>query len=363
MPAPVPDRGAMPKLASHTVGRAVSHRHGRSWQDTIHHLLGYNLPPVVSCTISDAPSGSSADYVFAYKRTAGARALAVVVELHEPSTANAECTLALDHITSVASFLPPGTSGNLRGTAVHSPSTGYWSDRRQLIDVVDVSALTVGALVWVRVTWTDSGTSPGTQGIARIHAFEAPRATLAVDSTDAGIDGGWPFAGNDLDDGSSSALSGFQRVLAEIDRARTTVRRHHQLVTMEGTSDSWPCGSSVGVWAAVLFGRSAQPTFRLRARRLYESTTDNVHTLLCRYTTSHAADGAQLRMTATSKTTGTVRTATITLPASTTFASATVAALIPCDGVDQEVDVLFDFQTTGAANLLLSCIDLVENES
>jgi hypothetical protein len=356
----------MHQLASHVVARAAAARHGRVWQDAIHHLLGYNLPPIVSCNINADAAGSSADYVFAYRRTPGARALAVVVELREPSSDAAECTILLERVAGGTHYLPDdaAANGNLRDLVPHSQPTGNWADPRQIIDVLDVSGLTVGALEWIRVRWTDSVTAPGTRGIARIHAFEVPRATLATDASDAGIDGGWPFAGNPLHDGTSSTLDGFERLLAEVDRARSLVRRHHQLVTIESTSDAWPCGSSVGGWAPVRFGRSTQPTFRLRARRLYDASVDNLHSLVCRYTTQHAKDGAQLRMTATSRGTGTVRSATLTLPPSTTFAaSGTVAALIPCDGTDQEVDVVFDYQTTGAANLMLSTVDVIENES
>lgn len=345
------------------MNRPVSARHGGGWSDTLHFLLGYNLPPIVSCTVNSTPKSSPADYVFAYRRTPGARALAVMIELHEPTVQGAECTVAATLVGGSTSYLPPGVSGALRGVSVLAPAQGYWGDRRQLIDVIDVSGFTVGALVWIRVRWTDSGTAPGTKGVARLHAFEVPRATLADDTSDAGIDGGWPFAGNDLDDGSSSTLSGFERLTAEIDRARSQMRRHHQLVTIENTTDAWALGASVGTWAPVLFGRSSQPTFSMRARRLYTSGTENIHQLVCRYTTQDAGNGAQLRITATSRTTGTVRTATLTLPASTTFvASGTVAALIPCDGVDQEVSYSFEFQTSGAANLKLSAVDLIENE-
>lgn len=363
MPAPVLDRPPITQVASHVVNRPVSARHGGGWSDTLHFLLGYDLPPVVSCTIPNQPAGSETDYVFAYRRTPGARALAISVELHEPSSEGAECSLSATLVGGSTSYLPPGSSGAMRGVSVLAPLAGYWGDPRQHIDVIDVSSFTVGALVWIRVRWSDSVSAPGTKGIARLHAFEVPRATLADDTSDAGIDGGWPFAGNDLDDGSSSTLSGFERLLAEVDRARSHSRRYHQLVSMETATDAWALGASVGSWSPVLFGRSSQPTFWMRARRLYTAATDNVHQLVCRYTTQHASAGAQLRITATSRTTGTVRTATLTLPASLTFAaSGTVAVLIPCDGVDQEVEYSFEFQTTSGANLLLSQVALIENE-
>lgn len=364
MPAPVFDRPPVTQVASHVVNRPVSARHGGGWQDTLHFLLGYNMPPIVSTTIEKQPSGTSADYVFAYRRTPGARALAVMVQLHEVDDGVRECTVEASVLGATTAYLPSASpEGNLRGSAKLAPPIGYWAAPKQFVDVIDVSALTVGTLYWVRVRWTDSVTLPGTKGISYLNVFEVPRATLADDTSDAGIDGGWPFAGNDLDDGTSSTLSGFERLTAEIDRARSQMRRHHQLVTIENTTDAWALGASVGTWAPVLFGRSSQPTFSMRARRLYASGTENVHQLVCRYTTQHASNGAQLRITATSRTTGTVRTATLTLPASTTFvASGTVAALIPCDGVDQEVAYSFEFQTSGAANLKLSAVDLIENE-
>src|SRR5574343_238943 len=110
MPAYVPDRPPMTELANHRVNRPVSHRHGRAWQDALHFLLGYNLPPIISCH-QPRPDASPRDYFFAYKRTPGARALAVFVELYEPGTAGDECSVVLDLSGGGGTYLPPAPAG------------------------------------------------------------------------------------------------------------------------------------------------------------------------------------------------------------------------------------------------------------
>lgn len=363
----VPDRPPIHELQAHRVGRAASHRHGRVWQDTVHFLLGYSLPIVASTSIATQPSASPADIVFAYKRSPGARALLVKIELHDPAAVGDSCKVGLSVLSGGTAFLPTSGlgDGDLRDTAVLVPQKGRVSDRKQFIDVLNVSGLTVGALEWIRIRWTD-GPNTGTKGIASITVFEVPRANIAVDSSDAGVDGGWPFTGNGLYDGTTATLDGFQRLAGEIDRARTMVRRHLQWLTVEALADAWQCGVSVGVFAAVTFGHSVQPGFTTRARRLRTTGTNNRYKLVCRYSTDHATAGAQLRMTATSRTTATVVTTTLTLAASgvgTFVASGEQAGTIPCDGTDQDVRLTFDFKTDAGANLRISEIALIEDET
>lgn len=363
----VPDRPPMTVIGSHRVGRPVSHRHGRSWQDTISFLLGYCLPVVASTSIATQPSASPADIVFAYKRSPGARALLVKVELHEPTNAGDLCNVNVTRVSGGTVYLPTSdpADGLLRGAIDLPPQKGRISDRAQFVDVLDVSGLTIGALEWFRIRWTD-GPATGTKGIANVTIFEVPRASLAVDADDAGVDGGWPFTGNGLYDGTTSTLDGFVRLANEIDRARKLVRRHMQWLTVESIADAWQCGASVGVFAAMKFGHTVQPDFTMRARRLRSASTNNPYKLVCRYSTDHASAGGQLKMTATSRTTGTIVTTTVNLPASgvgTFVASGEQAGSIPCDGVDQEVEMKFDFKTDAGANLRISEIALIEEET
>ena len=367
MPAYVPDRPPIHELQAHRVGRPASHRHGRVWQDTVHFLLGYSLPIVASTSIATQPSASPADVVFAYKRSPGARALLVKIELHDPTTAGDSCSVNVTRVSGGTTYLPTTNpqDGDLRGLVVLAPQKGRFSDRRQYIDVLDVSGLTIGALEWIRIRWTD-GPSTGTKGISKVTVFEVPRANIAVDVDDAGVDGGWPFTGNGLYDGTPSTLDGFQRLASEIDRARTMVRRHMQWLTVEALADAWQCGASVGAFAAVTFGRSTQPGFWTRARRLRTVGTNNRYKLVCRYSTDHASAGGQLRVTATSRTTATAVTTTLTLAASgvgTFVASGEQAGTIPCDGTDQDVRITFDFKTDAGANLRISEIALIEDET
>lgn len=366
MSAPVPDRPPITELQAVRVGRPVSHRHGRAWQETLHFLLGFNTPPIAASTFMANPTASPADYVFGYKRSPGCRSLAVAVELREPDAVGDRCDVNVTRDAGGTAYLPTA-QGDLRGARNLLPQKGAWTSRTVWLDFIDVSALTVGTLEWIRVTWTDgAGAAGGTHGLYRLHVFEVPRRTLADDSTDAGLDGAWPFAGNALWDGTSSTLDGFKRLAAEIDRARTEVRQHRQLVSVEAIADAWQCGVNVGAWAPVTFGRSVQPGFFCRARRLRTTTTNNLITLACRYSTQHATAGAQLQMVATSRTTGTVVNTVLALPASGVgvfVASAEQAGGIPCDGTDQEVRVTFEFQTDLGANLVISNISVIEAET
>lgn len=364
MPSYVPDRPAMLQLQATQIGRPTSHRHARAWQDTLHFLLGHNVHVVASFGVSKKPTASPADVFFAYKRSPGARALMVLVELHTPTADGDDCLVEVTKVGGSTTYLPTNSAsdGDLRGARELVPQFGRWADITQFGDFIDVSGLTVGALEWFRVRWTD-GSNPGSRGVSRIHVVEVPRRLLAEDSSDAGIDGGWPFTGNPIVDGSSSTLSGTVRMLSEVDRARTEFRNFRQAATIEAVADAWSCGVSVGSWSPVLFGSSVQPGVWMRARRLYETTTNNKLTFVCRYTTQHATAGAQIRVSATSKTTGTVVNTTINLAASLGWSVSTETAIeIPCDGADQEVRVVYDFQTSAGADLMLSHRALIEDE-
>ena len=363
MPTYVPDRPAMLQLQATQIGRPTSHRHARAWQDTLSFLLGHNLHVVASFGVSKKPTASPADVFFAYKRSPGARALMVLVELHTPTADGDTALVEVSKVGGTTDYLPAAAAnGDLRGTRDLTPQFGRWADITQFGDFIDVSGLTVGALEWFRVRWTD-GSNPGSRGGSKVHVVEVPRRLLAEDSSDAGVDGGWPFTGNPIIDGSSSTLSGTVRMLSEVDRARTEFRNFRQAATVEAVADAWSCGASVGSWSPVLFGSSEQPRDYMRARRLYETTTNNKLTFLCRYTTQHATAGAQIRVVATSVTTGTVVSTTITLAASLGWSVSTETAVeIPCDGAGQEVYVVYDFQTSAGADLKLSHTALIEDE-
>lgn len=362
----VPDRPAQTTSLDHIVARAVSQRHGRAWQDTLSFMLGYCLPPIVDSTIY-AATGSPREVFVAYKRSPGARAVAFVVELHDTTNAGQTCAVTVALEGGGTAYLPPSPAvGTMRaGSPVLTPQAGTWTDRAQHVEVIDVSALTVGTVYWFVVTWINT---PGTtRGPARIKAFEVPRAALAEDANDAGIDGGWPFAGNGIYDGTSSTLSGFKRFAAEILRARDEVRRHMQCVTLasNGTAlnpQSWILPSNPTTFTAALFNRTVQPGFWFRVRRKFETTTPHRHGFLCRYRT--VGTTAEIRVTATSRTTGTVATVTVALPASVTYVASTLAYIdIPCDGTDQDVRVTMEYRTANGTDLHLSQFVLFEDDA
>lgn len=342
----VPDRPAQTVGLDHVVGRAVSQRHGRAWQDTLSFLLGYCVPPVVDSTIY-AATGTPREVFVAYKRSPGARALAIVVELHDTTNGGQECTVRAELEGGGTLYLGP--TGPFRvGSGALMAQAGTWTDRAQHLDVIDVSQLTVGTLYWIKITWANT---PGTtRGPARIKTFEVPRAALADDSADAGIDGGWPFAANGLYDGTAAALSGFKRFAAEIIRARDEVRRHMQCVTLAalGTPlnpQSWICPLSAA-YTPMLFNRTVQPGFWFRVRRKYETTTPHRHGFVCRYSTNSTTQGATIRVTATSRTVGTIAQVVVTLAPSVPFIASPLVYLdVPCDGQDQDVRVTMEYFT------------------
>lgn len=359
----VPDRPAVTRTSDHVVGRAVSQRHGRAWQDSLSFLLGYCVPPVVDSTLY-AATGTPREIYFAYKRSPGARSLVVLAELHDVTLSGQECAVRVELEAGGTVYLGP--TGPFRaGSAPLMTQPGTWTDRAQYLDAIDVSALTVGTTYWFRVTWTNT---PGTtRGLCRIKAFEVPRSALAEDSTDAGIDGGWPFAGNGLYDGTSAALSGFKRYAAEILRARDELRRHMQCCALaaHGTPanpQSWILPTSL-TYTPALFNRTVAPGFWFRVRRKFATSVTHRHGFLCRYSTNSASNGATLRVTATSRTTGTVAQVVVTLAPSVAFVASGYAYIdVPTDGVDQDVRVTFDYFTDSGTDLYLSQFVLFEDD-
>ncbi len=146
MPTYVPDRPAMLQLQATQIGRPTSHRHARAWQDTLSFLLGHNLHVVASFGVSKKPTASPADVFFAYKRSPGARALMVLVELHTPTADGDTAIIELSKVGGTTTYL--GATGDLRNVRDLTPQFGRWADITQFGDFIDVSGLTVGALEW-----------------------------------------------------------------------------------------------------------------------------------------------------------------------------------------------------------------------
>lgn len=355
-------------LQSTRVGRPVSHRHGRAWQDGLHFLLGHCSRRVIACNpINAVSAASSATYRFAYKRSPGAAGLLVAVELYGGTADGRTSTVVLTRVSGGTAYLPASSGGLLRaGSPSLSQRSGYWADRVQFSDVLDVSGYTAGSLEWLNLAWTN-GSGSGAGSIRAIHAIEVPRRTIATLTSDAGVDGGWPFTGNDLYDGTTSTLDGFVRLANELERSRNKRYWHAQVVRPETYADAWALGTSTVAFTAVplAFGSSGS-ALNVRARRLYTSATSNAAGFVCRYSTNHATAGAQLKVTATSRTTGTVSTSVFTLPASgagTFVALAEQAFTLPTDGTDQECAVTFEFKTTSPASLYLAQLGLIEAET
>jgi len=367
VPLYVPDRPAQIELQATLTGRPVSHRHMRAWQDTISFLLGHNLPVVAAFDVPERFPGTTLpdDVFFAYRRSPGARALMVVVELFDASNNTATSRVTVSRESGATVYLPVdgAANGDLRGTRDLRPPIGLWADIAQFVDFIDVSALPVGALEWFRVR-SDVGSGNTASSVNKIIALEVPRRLFAEDASDAGIDGGWPFAGNPIWDGSPSTLSGTVRALAQVDEARTKFRNYRQSAVAEDTFSSWDCGFSVGVWSPVLFNSTVQPGDRLRPRRLYEASTKNRVEFVCRYTTQSALDGALLRVVATGVGGGSSTTTIVSLPPSLGWSASTpVEVMLPCDSPTGEVRVTYDFQTYGTAYLRLSHTALIEAET
>lgn len=370
MSTPVPDHPEAAQLRRFGVGRPVSTAHGRRWAQELAYLLAYNVPSVYSGVVTGDDTGIGAHGThLAYRRSPGVRVLYVGVELANGPPGS--------YTTGYVQGVPTGNvdvfvNGSAFGGGALESGLGdisnpiqapHFSVRNPPIyeAYLDVSALSTAAVQRLTFSW---GTSSSHSGIYRLHVAEVP--LLDVDpngapTTEPGISASWATPEGRLVDSTPDQGEGFERIYAQLDAARSQVRRHLQVVTPEVAGSAAytmmrPANATlVGnlAWRGTA-GLTAQRKFFMRARRLYAATVGNAYTVWLRY---QAPAGGTFRVLANGVATD------LTLPTAATYGQFSGAVSIPCNGTDQDVELEFLAANASTTDpLLISTIALVENE-
>ncbi len=228
--------------------------------------------------------------------------------------------------------------------------------RQRYRALMNVTGLTVGTKYDLNFAFTNVANH---NGIAKLSVLEVPIATVDVvrHTAEIGIEAASFYRDNPIATNLTTSPRGMARFLAQIDRARKDNKRQWQICTSELDAAAFQTSSAAYANLMVSFGLT-NPTYRMRARRLYKTTDNNVYTLAIRYRVSGGATAAfQVKVNGAST--------TITGLAGAAYGETTTALNVPCNGAnDQEVTLEFTGGiTAGAGTFYVSRILLVENES
>ncbi len=352
------------------VATPASATHLSRWIDGLAFLEAYAVPPIGSVWKQPATSPifpASEVIRLAYQRSPGVDVVRVEVEMAEQTLESAGDTSYVGVTLSSASLIgttPLDAATPLSPEAI--PSGGRTYLRHSVyVAYLDVSAVNYAAISDITFGCVPSSVDSNANGFARVHAVEVPHADLAPSTSptdEVGVDIGWADTRRTIVDGSTTnAGYGIKRLIDRLDGARTMVRRHWQLATVEDTGFCWSCTATV--LGSISWFRSGaaglQPSWYMRARRLYDTATANVYTLRVTYASSDAAVGGQLRLVAG----GTNNDITLPAPGDLLFHTVTVAASVPTSTTDQEVAITIQATTnTAAKTLYISQVALIETE-
>jgi hypothetical protein len=342
MPIPVPQLPTAAQLRRLLVGRVASHQHVMRWTDELLYLLGYNLPTVASVVLPEYTHASNDSVVqLYYYPSPYAKALRATAEVYSTNApATCEIETLVDGVS--ATFLA-GYEGGLD----ISKAFRMMYDRRQGVSAtgyIDVSGLSAAPH---RITVTRLA-DVGDTGIRRVSLCEVPLAASDVETTPAdepGVNPAWALPPGRIVEALSTNAYGFARIVGQLDAARTLVRRHVQVATLEDTTNAEQTASASFV---TIFGATGT-LYRLRGSRIWgtaaSSSTDEPFYVFVRYL---AASGATLRLAVTPVGGATVNT-DIALGASAawaTDASGTLAIPVQVAGVAAECDVEIQLKAT-----------------
>jgi hypothetical protein len=336
--APVLDRPSPAQLRRLVTGQLVSAAHGRHWAAELGYLLAYNLPPVCSVDLPEQLAGYVAVVArVGYVRTPGCDVVRVLIGLRErPPGATMRVNVAA---AGAVALEPTRLDGSATLTCPPQLLQSYETHEA----LFDVTALTPGTPVDFVVTATDVNDS---RGICELHVIEVPQAAtdpVAAPSTEVGVDAAWPHYANPLVDGAIPGPRGTRRLVAQLDRARTEVRPHFQLVTYEDDTNAWFVqGTTFASPFATVVGVADVPRFGGRAWRLKTGLPAKA-TLRCRYKTT-GGSAATLRVRLNGVNTD------IALPNSATFTALTAAITLPNGGTNQEFTAEFEAKSAGAVD-------------
>lgn len=319
--------------------------------DNLSFLLAFaGCHPVVSTKMGNTPVNLAGATVYPvqYCRNPGARVLMLEASLLGAAEdyASLSVTASSGSISWIAQngwdgTTPLGTVGFTR------------LDRASHRAFLDVSALTVGTTIELRVTYTPG--SAQSLGIECLTVSEVPVAAsdaVGSPSTEVGLDAGWPDVSRQLVEGAAtSSPRGMRRYVAELDRARK-VKRYIQILRGDADNTAW---STVNAAYENFF--VADPV--VRARWVYGAGYNNTYDLRVTYRTSNGSTDGSFRLTDSA-----TNSTAISLPASTTRTTVNASFAMDASASNQETTLTYEKKrTAGAGTVYISNVALVENEA
>lgn len=334
------------------VDRPVSSYHGGWYADQLAFLLAHNLPMIASISTGYYEHASNDSVIkFPYYPSPGARALVVGCVLYR---GQAEVTFA------GGTFIDIGTQPLDGSTSLQGAPP--LADTPVLYAVMEAQSFS--GLSTITLTRHPVASSYGSiaSGIQNVFAFEVPRAAIdpvSSPTTDVSFNRAWPIPPGKLIDGSASSSRGFTRMLDQINSARSEVRAHRTLATLEDTTNAWQT-TSTSYTPLIASGCE----WYCRARRLYTTSSPNPQTLYVRYR-SDQQWSLRVKTTVNGVTTNNDFT---TIPANagsfTTYTSSlNLSTAHNTAGEEQQVKVELEYKLNSAGTLYVSCVSLIENET
>jgi hypothetical protein len=358
MPAAVPPAPEYAQLGGLVVGRPVKAGDMRHLSRELLFLLGRCLP-VVSSQVYSGALGQKV--VVAYNRTPGAQVLLAELEFSNANSSDTAFVGAVVASSGTVSVIETGR--HVLDAATSTDVTTRTQVKRDTYRVhLDVTGLTVGTTVYLAFIVSD--TKAGDAQIYRITLAEVPIATASpadTPATEVGLDAAWPQARNAIVAGDTSQKLGWVRAFGQLAKARAEVRRHFQLSCAETASTATWRTETNAAGTAFPFGLGNNPTWRVRARRLYTTATANAYTLRARY---YAPSGAFTLRCVVTPVGGAPANTDLALASNGGFdASSTVALNLPTSGTGQECDIQFQlWRTSGTGFCNVSNIEILEAE-
>lgn len=360
-------------------GEPVSVATVSRWAEEVAFLTGHNVVKAGEAYCPNRPAGRTELEGLAftthvpYTRSAGAQVVRVCVEIHSSEE--------LGESQTVAVTLPSGASwihhNGLDGSVtLYNPPAGRTAPR-EVVGWADVSGVTASLTHVFSVATTPSSKGAG---VRRVSVHEAPLSSLAVSSSEPGLDAAAARASRPVIDGGASSPRGTQRLFHSLDAARAQWRQHFTLSGVESadttgysTTPHWSRESStLGALDWLIPSGVTDPTWYIQLRDLYAGTA-SPWAFRARYRTSNSTacelklyhQGGAVSGGAWSGA-GAEGSSVLTLPGTSgAWAWATAAsASLPVDGTDGLVRLRLEAKGPGAGQLLsLACVDLRENET
>jgi hypothetical protein len=372
----------------------VSAAHGRRWAQEVNFNRAFAVQSVgsLSYALPHTTSGPT-DYPLLYRRTPGVQVLRLTVQFHPynlyggtSTTGTLQVLVGTTHAgVATATLAGQGEIGPFGGVQTFPlPSFAQRVADEWTCDV-DVSALSTSSTYVVVLRFTPTTTGQR-NGIARVSSLEVPLADTAptadpLSTGEPGLNEAEADVRNRIYAGSATSVGGMARLVSEMDRARSAARRHLQVgFPMTTALAPWRNNTVNGAltWGAEInaIGSTWDPTFQMRARRLYAASTGNRYRFwaLYRYAPTYSGlTGSFATVVASTLATGGATTQSATAPLANTagaWALTSTTIDVPCDGTDQIAEITFsaatantDGVTTTSDPVYLAALALIEEEA